>query len=151
MYFHHFRHLGRHLEFLKTLNDDRLSSSRILNGNVLPTIIHHKKNFIPDFQVHLKYAIFVPDYFGNKTESINKDTNTVPTTVFAGHCCDLSICVTLAYANSYFSFSFFFFFFFFLLLLLLLLLFIYLFIFYISVLQQALIYTRQSIKHRCHI
>ena len=62
MYFHHFRHLGRHLEFLKTLNDDRLSSSRILNGNVLPTRIHQEKNFIPDFQVHRKYAIFVPDY-----------------------------------------------------------------------------------------
>ena len=29
-----FCHLGRHLEFLKTLNDDRLSSSRIFNGNV---------------------------------------------------------------------------------------------------------------------
>ena len=43
MYFHHFRHLGRHLEFLKTLNDDRLSSSRILNGNVLPTRIHQEK------------------------------------------------------------------------------------------------------------
>ena len=28
------RHLGRHLDFLKTLNDDRLSSSRIFNGNV---------------------------------------------------------------------------------------------------------------------
>ena len=43
MYFHPFRHLGRHLEFLKTLNDDRLSSSRILNGNVLPTRIHQEK------------------------------------------------------------------------------------------------------------
>ena len=62
MYFHHFRHLGRHLEFLKMLNDDRLSSSRILNGNVVPTRIHQEKNFIPDFQVHRKYAIFVPDY-----------------------------------------------------------------------------------------
>ena len=29
-----FWHLGRHLEFLKMLNDDRLSSSRIVNGNV---------------------------------------------------------------------------------------------------------------------
>ena len=37
MYFHHFRHLGRHLEFLKLLNDDRLSSSRIFNCNVLIT------------------------------------------------------------------------------------------------------------------
>ena len=62
MYFHHFRHLGRHLEFLKTLNDDRLSSSRILHGNALHTRIHQEKNFIPDFQVHRKYAIFVPDY-----------------------------------------------------------------------------------------
>ena len=63
MYYHHFRHLGRHLEFLKTLNDDRLSSSRIFNGNVLPTRIYQEKNFIPDFQVHRKYAIFVPDYY----------------------------------------------------------------------------------------
>ena len=67
MYFHHFRHLGRHLEFLKMLNDDKLSSSRILNGNVLPTRIHQEKNFIPDFQVHRKYAIFVPDYLIGKT------------------------------------------------------------------------------------
>ena len=69
MYFHHFRHLGRHLEFLNTLNDDRLSSSRILNGNVLPTRIHQEKNFIPDFQVHRKYAIFVPDYYRGITLS----------------------------------------------------------------------------------
>ena len=64
MYFHRFRHLGRHLEFLKMLNDDSLSSSRILNCNVLPTRIHQEKNFIPNFQVHQKYAIFVPDYLG---------------------------------------------------------------------------------------
>ena len=62
MYFHRSRHLGHHLEFLEMLNDDRLSSSKILNGNVLPTRIHQEKNFIPDFQVHRKYAIFVPDY-----------------------------------------------------------------------------------------
>ena len=75
MYFHHFRHLGRHLEILKMLNDDRLSSSRILNGNVLPTRIHQEKNFIPDFQVHRKYAIFVPDYSAEKqiiSEEIEK-------------------------------------------------------------------------------
>ena len=59
--FYHFRHLGRHLEFLKMLNDDRLSSSRILSGNVLPIRIHQEKNFIHDFQVHRKYATFVPD------------------------------------------------------------------------------------------
>ena len=46
MYFHHFRHLGRHLEFLKMLNDDRLSSSRILNGNVLPLRIFQEKNLL---------------------------------------------------------------------------------------------------------
>ena len=68
MYFHHFRHLGRHLEFLKMLNDDRLSSSRILNGNVVPSRIHQEKNFIPDFQVHRKYAIFVPDYLAGFRE-----------------------------------------------------------------------------------
>ena len=62
MYSHPFRHLGRHLEFLIMLNDDRLSSSRIMNGNVFPTRIHQETNFIPDFQVHRKYAIFVPDY-----------------------------------------------------------------------------------------
>ena len=48
-----FWHLGRHLEFLKMLNDDRLSSSRIVNGNVYPTRICKEKNFIPQFQVKL--------------------------------------------------------------------------------------------------
>ena len=79
MYFHHFRHRERHLEFFKTLNDDRLSSSRILNGNVLATRIHQEKNFIPDFQVHRKYAIFVPDYYGRyKKENNLSITKTCP-------------------------------------------------------------------------
>ena len=71
MYSHHFRHLGRHLEFLKMLNDDRLSSSRIMNGNVFPTRIHQEKNFIPDFQVHRKNAIFVPEQLMDLEYMIN--------------------------------------------------------------------------------
>ena len=45
------RHIGRHLEFLKTPNGDKVSSVRFLKDNAYSTGIHQEKNFIPDYQV----------------------------------------------------------------------------------------------------
>ena len=60
--FSSFRHLGRHLELLErhlelleTLNDDKLSSSRILNGNALHTRIHQEKTTLYQTSRSIEY------------------------------------------------------------------------------------------------
>ena len=44
-------HIGRHLEYLKMLNDDKMSSFKFLNGKVLATRINQEKRVQPYFQV----------------------------------------------------------------------------------------------------
>ena len=55
------RHMERHLEYLITLNDARMASSRILKDNVYSNRIYQEKNFIRYYQVHRKSTIIPPD------------------------------------------------------------------------------------------
>ena len=55
-------HLGRHLEYFKTLNDARVASVGFMNYNASTTRINKEKNFKVKFQVILvfyrtKYAV----------------------------------------------------------------------------------------------
>ena len=46
-------HFGRHLEYLKMLNDAKVASVRFLTGKVWATKISKEKKFEPHFQVNL--------------------------------------------------------------------------------------------------
>ena len=46
-------HLGRHLEYFKTLNDDRVASAGFIKYNALTTRINKEKNFKIKFHVIL--------------------------------------------------------------------------------------------------
>ena len=55
-------HLGRHLGYIKTLNDARVASLGFFKDNVCTTRINKEKNFKIKFQVLLKFAQVLPDY-----------------------------------------------------------------------------------------
>ena len=48
-------HLGRHLEYFKTLNDARVASVGFMKYNALTTRINKQKNFKTKFQVNLVF------------------------------------------------------------------------------------------------
>ena len=49
-------HLGRHLEYFKTLNDARVASVGFINKNASTTRINKEKNFKIKFQVILVFT-----------------------------------------------------------------------------------------------
>ena len=55
-------HLGRHLGYIKMLNDARVASLRFFKDNVCTTRINKEKKFKIKFQVLLKFAQILPDY-----------------------------------------------------------------------------------------
>ena len=55
-------HSGRHLDYLKILNDAKVASFRFLKGKVLATRISQEKKFEPYFRVPIKYPINLQDY-----------------------------------------------------------------------------------------
>ena len=62
-------HLGRHLGYIEMLNDARVASLGFFKDNICTTRINKEKNFKIKFQVLLKFAQILPDYYylGNKT------------------------------------------------------------------------------------
>ena len=55
-------HFGRHLEYLKMFNDDKVPLVRFINAKVKASRINQEKNFEPYFQVQKTYAIYLLDY-----------------------------------------------------------------------------------------
>ena len=71
-------HLGRHLEYFKTLNDARVASVGFIMYNASTTRINKEKNFKIKFQViqvfhwtimvHYKFFLGVPNYKANRIQ-----------------------------------------------------------------------------------
>ena len=56
-------HLGRHLRYIKMLNDARVASLGFFKDNVCTTRINKEKKFKIKFHVLLKFTQILPDYF----------------------------------------------------------------------------------------
>ena len=56
-------HLGRHLGYIEMLNDARVASLGFLKDNICTTRINKEKKFKIKFQVLLKFAQILPDYY----------------------------------------------------------------------------------------
>ena len=65
-------HLGRHLGYIKSLNDARAASLGFLEDNVITTRINKEKNFKIKFQVLLKFAQIPPDNYPHFKEMVNQ-------------------------------------------------------------------------------
>ena len=61
-------HLGRHLEYFKTLNDARVASLGFIKYNASTTTINKEKNFKTKFQVKLVFYRTRLAYEGLKVE-----------------------------------------------------------------------------------
>ena len=55
-------HIGRHLEYVKMLNDARVASLGFFKDNICTNRINKEKKFKTKFQVLLKFARILPDY-----------------------------------------------------------------------------------------